>query len=105
MVAAAEPSEVTGHSGEAETAQMLALAPEQVHIDRLAPGTTRLAELDPLGAVARRTGGPRLTVRYDQLSGNGVLGDPRRADPEHGEAIVDAIVVRITEFIEAWLKA
>ncbi|MBW0102640.1 creatininase family protein [Pseudonocardia sp. KRD291] len=105
VVAAAAPSEVTGHSGEAETAQMLALAPELVRTDRLAPGTTRLSELDPLGAVARRTGGPKLTVRYDQLSGNGVLGDPRRADPEHGEAIVEAIVTRITDFIGAWLKA
>ena len=103
VVAAAEPSEVTGHSGEAETAQMLALAPDLVHPDRLAPGTTRSSELDPLGALARR-GGPKLTVGYDRLTGNGVLGDPRRAHPEHGEAIVEAIVARITDFVAAWLK-
>lgn len=105
VVAAGEPCEVSGHSGEAETAQMLALAPELVRADRLEPGTTRLAQLDPLGAVARRPGGPRLTLRYDQLSGNGVLGDPRRADPDHGEAIVEAIVTRIADFVTAWLKA
>ena len=105
VVAAAEPSEVTGHSGEAETAQMLALAPGLVHTDRLVPGTTRSSELDPRGALVRRRGGPRLTAGYDRLSGNGVLGDPRRADPEHGEAIVEAIVARITDFVAAWLKA
>ena len=105
VVAAAGPPEVSGHSGAAETAQMLAVAPDLVHTDRLAPGTTRLAELDPLAALARRAGGPRLAVGYDRLSGNGVLGDPRRADPEHGEAIVEAVVTRITDFVGAWLKA
>lgn len=105
VVASAEPPEVSGHSGEAETAQMLALAPELVHTDRMAAGTTRLSELDALGELARRRGGPKLTLSYERLSGNGVLGDPRRADPEHGEAIVDAIVTRITEFVTAWLKA
>lgn len=105
VVASAEPPEVSGHSGEAETAQMLALAPELVHTDRMAAGTTRRSELDPLGALARWRGGPKLTVGYDRLSGNGVLGDPRRADPEHGEAIVEAIVTRISDFIRAWLKA
>lgn len=105
VVAAAGPPEVSGHSGQAETAQMLAVAPHLVHTDRLAAGTTRLAQLDAFGALARRRGGPTLTAPYDRLSGNGVLGDPRRADPEHGEAIVAAIVDRITDFVTAWLKA
>lgn len=105
VVASAEPPEVSGHSGEAETAQMLALAPELVHTDRMAAGTTRLSELDALGELARQRGGPKLTLSYERLSGNGVLGDPRRADPEHGEAIVEAIVTRITDFVRAWLKA
>ena len=84
---------------------MLAVAPHLVHTDRLAAGTTRFAELDAFGALARRRGGPRLTAPYDRLSGNGVLADPRRADPEHGEAIVAAIVDRITDFVTAWLRA
>lgn len=105
LVASTRPPEVSGHSGQAETAQMLAVAPQLVHTDRMAAGTTRLSELDPLGELARRRGGPRLTVAYDRLSGNGVLGDPRRADPEHGEAIVSAIVDRITDFVTAWLRA
>ncbi|ANY07818.1 creatininase family protein [Pseudonocardia sp. HH130630-07] len=97
--------EVTGHSGEAETAQMLAVAPDLVHTERLTPGTTELTQLDARGAVARRTGGPKLTLRYDQLTDNGVLGDPTRADAEYGAAIVEAIVQNITEFIQAWIKA
>jgi creatinine amidohydrolase len=105
VVAASGPPEVSGHSGQAETAQMLAVAPHLVHTDRLVAGTTRLSELDALGGLARWRGGPKLTVGYDRLSGNGVLGDPRRADPEHGEAIVTAIVDRITDFVTAWLKA
>lgn len=105
VVAAAGPPEVSGHSGQAETAQMFAVAPHLVHTDRLAAGTTRLTELDALGALARRRGGPTLTAPYDRLSENGVLGEPRRADPEHGEAIVAAIVDRITDFVTAWLRA
>jgi creatinine amidohydrolase len=105
VVAGMGVSEVHGHSGEAETAQMLQIAPHLVRRDDLEPGTARFAELDALGAVARRTGGPRITARYDHLSANGVLGDPRRATPEDGAALVDAIVARITDFVTEWLKA
>jgi creatinine amidohydrolase len=105
VVAGMDVSEVHGHSGEAETAQMLALAPHLVRGERLAPGTTRLAELDALGAVSRRKGGPTLPARYDQLSANGVLGDPRRATTDDGNALVDAIVTRIADFVTEWLKA
>ncbi|OZM79131.1 creatininase family protein [Pseudonocardia sp. MH-G8] len=105
VVAGMDVSEVHGHSGEAETAQMLEIAPHLVRRGDLEPGTTRLAELDALGAVTRRAGGPRLTARYDRLSANGVLGDPRRATPEDGAALVDAIVARITDFVTEWLKA
>lgn len=105
VVARMAVSEVHGHSGEAETAQMLHLAPHLVHDDRLAAGTVRRAELDPLGAVAHRSGAPVLSRRYDQLSANGVLGDPRRATADDGEAIVDAVVARITDFVTDWLAA
>ncbi|WP_419996190.1 creatininase family protein [Streptomyces boninensis] len=96
-------SEVHGHSGEAETAQMLHLAPGLVHRDRLAAGTTATAQLDPLAKVARRPGHPSLTVPYDRLAANGVLGDPRTATPEDGAAIVAAVVTRITGFAKEWL--
>ncbi|MEJ3651826.1 creatininase family protein [Actinomycetes bacterium KLBMP 9759] len=103
VVAGMDVSEVHGHSGEAETAQMLALAPHLVHSDRLAAGTTRRSELDALSAVARRTGPPTLTVHYDRLAPTGVLGDPRRATATDGQAILDAIVEAVTDFATAWL--
>lgn len=104
LVASGRPPEVSGHSGRAETAQMLAVAPHLVRTDRLTAGTTRLSELDGTGRLARQRGGPKLTVTYDRLSGNGVLGDPRRADRAQGEAIVERIVETITEFVTAWLR-
>jgi creatinine amidohydrolase len=104
-VAAMQPSEVSGHSGEAETAQMLEVAPHLVRTDALTPGTTRLDELDALGRVARRAGHPTLPVPYDRLSANGVLGDPRRATADDGRKIVDTVTARIVDFIEEWSAA
>lgn len=104
VVAGMEVSEVHGHSGEAETAQLRHLAPELVHEDRLVPGTTRRAELDPLGTLSRHTG-ITLPVPYDRLSRNGVLGDPRRSDADDGKSLVDAIVGRIVDFAEKWLAS
>lgn len=99
-----DASEVTGHSGEAETAQMLYLAPELVRRDRLEKGTTSLDELDPVARLSRR-GHPSLPVRYDQLSANGVLGDPTTATVASGQSIVDAVVARIAEFVSDWHDA
>ncbi len=103
-VAAMDVSEVSGHSGEAETAQMLHLAPDLVRTDRLRPGTTALAGLDHLSRLARRRGHPALQVRYDRLSPDGVLGDPTRATGADGAAIVTAVVNRITDFAREWLQ-
>ncbi|GHJ35683.1 creatininase [Streptomyces sp. TS71-3] len=105
VVAGMRVSEVHGHSGEAETAQMLHLAPHLVHRDRLTAGTTSTSELTPLARLARRAGHPTLTVRYDQLSANGVLGDPGAATAEDGRAVVDAVVSRIVGFAEEWLDS
>jgi creatinine amidohydrolase len=97
-------SEVHGHSGEAETAQMLHIAPELVHRDRLEKGTTSLDELDPVARLSRR-GHPSLPIRYDRLSPNGVLGDPTAATPELGQSIVDTVVAGIADFVTDWLAA
>jgi creatinine amidohydrolase len=66
---------------------------------------TSLDQLDDLGRVARTYGQPSLTLPYDRLSTNGVLGDPRRATADDGAAIAKAIVTRISTFIEDWLAA
>lgn len=98
-------SEVHGHCGEAETAQMLYVAPALVRTDLLAPGTTRLDELDGLPRLARRPGHPTLAVRYDRLSADGVLGDPRRVTADDGRTIIDLATRRIADFVSAWLAA
>jgi creatinine amidohydrolase len=98
-----DTTEVSGHGGEAETAQMLYLAPELVRQDRLEKGTTSLDELDPVARLSRRDGHPSLPVRYDRLSANGILGDPTTATAANGESIVDAVVARISSFVADWL--
>jgi len=96
-------SEVHGHCGEAETAQMLHVAPQLVRRDLLAPGTARLDQLDPLARLARTAGQPTMALRYDRLSANGVLGDPRHVDAEDGRAIIDAATQRVVDFVTGWL--
>ncbi|MBC6470508.1 creatininase family protein [Actinomadura alba] len=105
VVSGMRVSEVHGHSGEAETAQMLHLAPHLVHTDRLAAGTTSLDELDPPARLAYDGGHPTLTARYDTISANGVLGDPRRATRDDGRRIIDVVVLRIASFVREWLDA
>lgn len=104
-VSTMDVSEVHGHSGEAETAQMLYLAPETVRRDLLTKGTTTLAELDPVARLSRRDGHPTLTIRYDRISTNGILGDPTAATADHGKSIVDAVVTRIADFVADWFAA
>lgn len=96
-------SEVHGHSGEAETAQMLYLAPELVHQDRLTPGSVSLDGLKPEARLARTFSQPSLTLPYDELSANGVLGDPTSVTADDGRAVVDAVVDRVCAFVEEWL--
>lgn len=106
VVAELGVSEVHGHCGEAETAQMLAVAPELVRTELLAPGTTRLAQLehdagDRAARLSRRAG-IDLGVRWERLSANGVLGDPTTVTAADGERIVAAAVARIGEFVQEW---
>ncbi|WP_428951724.1 creatininase family protein [Streptomyces sp. cg35] len=103
VVAGMGVSEVHGHSGEAETAQMLYLAPELVRTDRLRPGTTSRDGLKPEARLARTFAQPSLTLPYDELSANGVLGDPTRVTADDGRAVVDAVVERVCAFVEEWL--
>ncbi|MFI7383992.1 creatininase family protein [Streptomyces sp. NPDC049813] len=103
VIAGLGVSEVHGHSGEAETAQMLALAPESVRRDRLTAGAVRLDALKPEARLARTFPQPSLTLPYDELSANGVLGDPTTVTADDGRAIVDAVVERLCAFVEEWL--
>jgi creatinine amidohydrolase/Fe(II)-dependent formamide hydrolase-like protein len=98
-------SEVHGHSGEAETAQMLYLAPELVQADRLEPGATKLDELTTTARLSRQSRGPRLSVGFDAYHKRGVLGDPRRATAEDGRLLVETAADRIAAFADELLSA
>ena len=80
---ALDTTEVSGHSGEAETAQVLALRPDLVRSEDLKPGATRLDELAPAPRLSRVTS-PSLAVTFDQYHPTGVLGDPTTVTAEDG---------------------
>jgi creatinine amidohydrolase len=77
------------HANRAETSMMLAIAPDQVHLDRAAGAD------DP-----DRTGG--LVFRYTApaLSANGVTGRPSQAAAELGAALRDRAVRAIADRVE-----
>lgn len=87
----ATPSAATDvHGGAAETAVMLALAPQRVRRELIAPGVSDPAEiaalvLDRGVSWPWRTDDPRLTT-------TGAIGDAAAATPELGQAIVDSVV-------------
>ena len=78
------------HAGAAETAIVLAVAEGLVRTDQLEPGRE----------------GPVSTARpfsegFRAITDNGVLGDPRHATADAGEAILDRITAAYVERIEA----
>ena len=81
--------EAGAHSGENETSMMMALEPGLVARDRLEPGY-----LGPLGEK-------EIQLIFEQgmptLTENGVLGDPRAASAEKGEAYLEKIVDFLVE--------
>jgi len=75
------------HADASETAEMLALHPELVHMqhaERGFVGEVGLHDLQDRGLKA--------------ISGNGVLGDPVGATSEMGEAVLDALVELLAEY-------
>ncbi|GAB3708073.1 creatininase family protein [Mariniluteicoccus flavus] len=96
-----DTTEVTGHSGEAETAQMLALRPDLVRTDRLAPGATTLASLDAAPRLSR-TSPPSLAVTFDRYHPSGVLGDPTTATRDQGEAILSEVVDTLSGYLRSF---
>jgi creatinine amidohydrolase len=81
------------HAGHAETAILLALAPDTVHMERAAPNVppefgcpTLSADGRPAAAWTARDFGP-----------SGVIGDPTPATPEQGQVILDSLA-------DSWAK-
>ncbi|WP_018332338.1 mycofactocin biosynthesis peptidyl-dipeptidase MftE [Actinomycetospora chiangmaiensis] len=81
------------HAGRHETSVMLALAPDDVDLDRAEPGNTApLRELMP----ALRAGSVR------DVSPNGVLGDPTGASAGEGAETVAVMVAALRDAIADW---
>jgi creatinine amidohydrolase len=78
-----------GHAGESETSLMMALEPELVARDRLAPGY--------LGPTGEREIRIVLEKGLPTLTQNGVMGDPRKASAEKGEVYLE----RLADFLVA----
>jgi creatinine amidohydrolase len=89
------------HAGDTETASVLAVAPELVHMERTAhlgdyprlpAGLTHLGSQGPYGPVG-------FSWLSADLSTTGVLGDPRQATAEQGAERLEATVARLAEVL------
>jgi mycofactocin system creatininase family protein len=81
------------HAGRAETALMLAVAPERVRLDRAARGAT-----EPLSELL-----PRLVSEgVRAVSANGVLGDPSGASAREGRRMLRQAVDELARLVDAW---
>jgi creatinine amidohydrolase len=87
------------HACEIETSLALALCPEIVREER--PGPATFAGLDPL--VAPPTARFDVPLRFDELSPDGALGDPSRANHELGARLSAAVVDRGVAFARAFV--
>ena len=87
--------QVGDHAGEAETAAMLYLAPDQVHsLKDAGPGRARASRLTGV-----REGWAWAPRRWTQVTDDTGIGDPSRATAEKGEAYVNAAADRIGGFL------
>ncbi|WP_327051164.1 creatininase family protein [Halomicrococcus gelatinilyticus] len=92
--AGVEYEEPVIHAGAAETAIVMAVDEDLVRTDELAVGhegdlsTARL-----------------LSEGFESITENGVLGDPRKATPEAGEAILETVTAAYVEQVEAEREA
>lgn len=81
------------HAGRTETSLMLAIAPDEVRTDALAPGRTEpLRELWP----ALRSGGVKA------VTDTGVLGDPTLATAAEGHLLLRVLVDELAGSLEHW---
>jgi creatinine amidohydrolase len=81
------------HAGHTETSLMLALAPELVRRERVAPG--RLEPIEEL-IDELRAGGVR------SVSTNGVLGDPRGASRGSGRSLLTRLTIDLVAAVDEW---
>lgn len=91
-------SDSYGHACDVETAVAMVLAPDCVDTSRIAAPRERPG-IDP--AMAPPTARADIAIGFDELTSDGVLGDPRQANREVGERVVDTAVVRARAIADA----
>lgn len=88
-----------GHACELETSLAMVLAPELVKPERIAPPAPR-----PAGNTMS---GPRgyvdTAIRFDELTPDGVYGDPTKASPETGQRILATALQRAVDFAQQFI--
>jgi creatinine amidohydrolase len=81
------------HAGRVETSLALALAPDDVRLERAEPGA-----LEPLPALL-----PRMRAEgVASVSPNGVIGDPTGASAQEGGRLLCSMVSDLVSSVEAW---
>jgi creatinine amidohydrolase len=81
------PGMADGHAGATETSVLLAIHPDRVRTDRLAPAS---AAPFPPG---------RVFAHPEEAFPSGVIGDPTRASAQAGVAVLDQVVPVIVEML------
>src|SRR5699024_5871027 len=97
--AALPRTEVSGHCGESETSQMLAIDESLVDSGHLNPGATRLGALDPRAPLSR-TQSPTTAMTCDRYADNGDRSEPRTATAAAGADILGEVVDRLVAYCQ-----
>ncbi len=82
------------HAGEVETSLVLAIAPELVRMDKAMPNSKRLSKSKvAYGSITNAPGS------FPRITGNGVWGDPRKANAKKGKKWIKEIISEIAKTI------
>lgn len=100
-VCAEAAGDAYGHACELETSVAMVLAPDCVRADRIRAPEPR-PETDPLSAPP--VAYVDTAARFDELTTDGVYGDPTKASRELGERIVSVALERATAFATRFIQ-
>jgi creatinine amidohydrolase len=92
-------TESKGHSCAGEISQALHLAPQTVRREALVPGEFKGYPYRHLGEGYNLA----YAYRFDEITGNGALGDATQASEELGREIVEEALAKAVEFLEDFL--
>ena len=88
------------HACEMETSLMLATEPDLVRMDKAVD--VQLHRSSYLGADLLAGGPVSVAASFRELSSSGVIGAPTLATADRGQALLDAMVTAVAQFIEAF---